>query len=501
MILLVSPASATSKSWLPSSGTWNDNSHWSGNAAPASTTDATIDNGGSVLVPTAVSGAARDLYLGNSNSGTLIISGGSIANSNSYLGYGQGSSGSATVSSGTWSHSSWLIVGNSGTGTLNVEGGTVLSNTGYIGSNGDSIGTATLSGGTWSSQSLCVGHSGNGTLNLEKDGVVSVQGGAGNLDLAEQDASTGILNLGTGASAGTLRAASVTGGAGAATVNFNHTGGYTFAPQLSGTLTVNQLGSGTTVLTGSSNFTGAANVSAGRLEVNGSLSAASPVSVHIGATLAGSGRVRGTVAVNGTLEGTLTTGAISGSGLISPGNSPGILTADSVEISTGIDFAFEFTLPDSSPIYSAPTASGNDLLLLTGATPFSGDLTTDNTIRIYLKSAAAGTTYLGGFFTGLSATALETAVKNAQFEFYVEDELNGTISFNGKKYTPLSKALLSLGATYVTNAAFLNGITEGSELTLAVLPEPGAWALLIAGMGALAFARRKKCCGRKATEM
>ena len=52
------------------------------------------------------------------------------------------------MSSGTWTNSAWLYVGDSGTGVLNVTGGTVSSSRGFLGSNLGSIGTATVSSGT-----------------------------------------------------------------------------------------------------------------------------------------------------------------------------------------------------------------------------------------------------------------------------------------------------------------------------------------------------------------
>ena len=121
-----------------------------------------------------------------------------------------------------------------------------------------------------------------------------------------------------------------------------------------GTLALVKTGTGALTLSGTDAYTGATTVSFGTLLVNGSIASSSGVSVASGATLGGSGSVP----------------TISGAGLVSVGNSPGILTAPSVTTSGGVDFAMEFT-HTGSPTYGSPTASVNDVLHLTGATPFS----------------------------------------------------------------------------------------------------------------------------------
>src|SRR5205814_1424898 len=83
-------------------------------------------------------------------------------------------------------------------------------------------------------------------------------------------------------------------------------------------------------------------------------------------------------------------------GTIAPGNSPGILTASSVDASAGINFDFEFT-QIGSPTYSNAANSGNDLLHLTGGSPFLSALTSTNQITIDFSGAAlaAGQLYRG----------------------------------------------------------------------------------------------------------
>jgi len=80
-----------------------------------------------------------------------------------------------------------------------------------------------------------------------------------------------------------------------------------------------------------------------KLRVNGVLSAAAWCSTQ--AALFRSGKVK----------------TISGAGKIGPGNSPGILTAESLDPSGGTGFILEFT--DVSPNYGDATTSFNDVLI------------------------------------------------------------------------------------------------------------------------------------------
>ena len=71
------------------------------------------------------------LYVGNCGNGTLnITGGGAVSNTNGYIGYNSGSTGTVTVAGtgSTWTNSGDLDVGNYGSGTLNITGGGAVSN-------------------------------------------------------------------------------------------------------------------------------------------------------------------------------------------------------------------------------------------------------------------------------------------------------------------------------------------------------------------------------------
>jgi hypothetical protein len=121
----------------------------------------------------------------------------------------------------------------------------------------------------------------------------------------------------------------------------------------------------------------------GTLLVDGSIASSSGATVAGGATLGGSGFVP----------------VIRGAGRGSPGDSPGILTAPSVDPAGGLDFALEFTA--GSPDYGNAAASINDVLRLTDADPFIDSLGAANNVSLYFNvdTLSTGETFKGGFFT------------------------------------------------------------------------------------------------------
>ncbi len=223
-----------------------------------------------------------------------------------------------------------------------------------------------------------------------------------------------------------------------------------------GSLSLTKTGTGRLTLAGASTYTGLTTVSGGSLVVDGSL--ASDVSIAAAGSLGGSGSVA----------------AIGGAGLLGPGNSPGILTATSIDPSAGLDFAFEFTQAD--PNYASPTASGNDLLWLTGGSPFASSLSAANSVSVYFSPATLNLgTLTGGFFT-TNAVDFITRIENGSFLYFVEDAA-GSVSYNGMNYKTLSDydaAMRVLVSTVDGNG--------GRVMQMVVVPEPGSMAL--AGIGA-----------------
>ena len=245
-------------------------------------------------------------------------------------------------------------------------------------------------------------------------------------------------------------------------------------------------GNGTLNITGnSSTFTDTITTAdTVKLVVNNTLGAG--VNVGSGSLLSGSGSV----------------GAISGAGTVGPGNSPGILTATSVNPNAGTDFRFEFTA--LNPTYTSATASGNDLLHLTSSSsPFAGGtFGSGNIISIYLNSstindsllAGTNTSFSGGFFVD-GTYGLAAALSPASFAYYTTSSLLGTgsaVNYGGTDYYLLNSeiaAKTTLSDTAVTGAGFATGTATGTLLTFNAVPEPSAQSLLAFGMAALVAVR------------
>ncbi len=213
------------------------------------------------------------LTVGRNAPGQLHITGGGAV-SNTYVDLAYNDTGIATVdgAGSTWDSDGDFNVGKADIATLDVtNGGDVISNFGYIGRDATADGTATIdgAGSTWTNDfGLTVGDSGIGELHITNGGSVTVAGGAGTTTIANIGGSTGTLFIGAAGAAGTLNAAEVTGGLGTATLAFNHTNAaYTFSPLISGSLSVEQDGSGTTAPTAANTYTGVTTLNAGTLSI------------------------------------------------------------------------------------------------------------------------------------------------------------------------------------------------------------------------------------------
>ncbi|QDS97963.1 PEP-CTERM sorting domain-containing protein [Adhaeretor mobilis] len=131
------------------------------------------------------------------NQGSFKIQdGGSLTNSEAYIGDLPGTLGTAYVTGAdsTWTSTDGLHVGSRGRGTLGItNAGTVTSTYGRIGELADSNGTVTVHGlnSTWNSGGLSIGHYGHGILNIQGGGSV-VNSGTG---IGSAEGSTGTVTV------------------------------------------------------------------------------------------------------------------------------------------------------------------------------------------------------------------------------------------------------------------------------------------------------------------
>ena len=285
------------------SSDWFTPNNWN-NGVPTAGMSANIDtvSPNPTVVGAMVPGAtAQNVVVGGT--GRLTIqSAGTLTDVFGAVGNLPGSQGSVTVSGvgSTWTNTGGVVIGGLGTGTLTIQnGGTVNTASGSsVGLAVGSTGTVTVtgSGSSWNNGPINIGSFGTGTLTVADGGTVT---SGGPFRVASNAGSIGTLNIGAGAgdpavAPGTLNAASVAFGAGAGTLNFNHTStNYTFAPAISGNGSVNVL-AGITILTANNTYAGATTINGGGLIVNGSIASSSLTTVNSGAALLGSGTVGST---------------------------------------------------------------------------------------------------------------------------------------------------------------------------------------------------------------
>jgi T5SS/PEP-CTERM-associated repeat protein/autotransporter-associated beta strand protein len=281
-----------------------------------------VQNGGTVSNNDANN---RGIFLGvmlaqsDGSTGNLNIkSGGTLFSSTGIVGQGSGATGTVTVdgAGSAWTMTGSLTVDNGGTGSVTItHGGLVTNQAAILAASNNDLGTVTVDGAgaaasatKWTNNDdVIVGQSGPGVLNIKNGGQVDVNSKLSQVTLGQNTGSSGTLNIGSGGTSGILNAGLVTGGAGTAILNFNHTdSAYNFTPVIAGSTSVNQTGSGSTVLTNDSTYTGTTNVTAGALIVDGSLDGGANITVGPGATLAGTGGIftarDQSIFINGTLN-------------------------------------------------------------------------------------------------------------------------------------------------------------------------------------------------------
>lgn len=258
----------------------------------------------------------------------------------------------------------------------------------------------------------------------------------------------------------------------------------------------NAMLSGAVSLATSSSITGWTIRGSGDLTLSGtSAGLTAPITLADTVTLNVAGTTANNVSVGSTnvLTGTGTIGGIvGGAGSVQPGASPGILTVGQVDPSSGTSFVLEYTggLPD----YSNATASTNDVIRVTNATPFVQSMTTANTVDVFLgvSSVLVGNSFEGGFFTDTPGD-FTASVTNATLNYYVLGNGSGTdATLDGQGYYTFANwkssfssetdLALALG-TIARTASFTGGNVSGQAMVISAVPEPSTIGLVAAAAG------------------
>ena len=281
-------------------------------------------------------GASTDVYFNNNTASLATTLGQNISVRS--LNFAAGATGAVTV-------------GGANTLTLGAGGITVQAGTGAHVISADVALGANQTWGNVSSNSLTVSGAISGAGNLTFTGSYSIQvaTGVGNGTTAQTGSGTGAfvltgansytgsttissgtLQIGTGGTTGSLSTSSTITDNGALVFNRSDTvaqGAQFSTAAITGSGSLTQAGTGTLALNAANTYTGATNINAGRLAVNGSIT--SSVTVNNGGTLGG----------NGTITGNVT---VKSGGAHAIGSSPGLATVSgNVSYQSGSIFSWD----------------------------------------------------------------------------------------------------------------------------------------------------------------
>jgi autotransporter-associated beta strand protein len=303
----------------------------------------------------------------------------------------------------------------------------------------------------------------NGTINLDislgRSGMwyipagFSANAGAGSINITGSGTDeTGWRNTPVTLTGSVNMTAGVNSNA-AVTIDSNTTNSGTVSGAFSGGMSLTKSGAGTLRLSSGTThtYTGATDVTGGKLVVNGNISTSSLTTVQTGATLSGSGTV-------GSL--TLDSGAF-----LNPGNSPGILNVDG-------DYNQAGTL-NIEVTGTTPGLGGYDQVNVDLTT---GDLDGSVTLGGSLSVLFGGGSYVNGNLLFILLNDESDAIS----ETFSGLAQNAIVTNYGGFDWKISYTADSTGNTF----------TGGNDVALMAVPEPRA--ALLGGLGLLYLLRRRR---------
>ena len=357
------------------------------------------------------------------NSGVLAFNrsdastfGGTISGTGSVSQIGTGTTiltANSTYTGGTTISAGTLQLGNGGTtgGIL----GNVTDNGTLAFNRSDSVTLGGVISGTGS-----VSQIGTGTTILTADS--SYTGGT--------TISAGTLQIGNGGASGSILGNVTDNG----TLAFNRSDSVTFGGVISGTGSVNQIGTGTTILTADSTYTGGTTISAGTLQLgnggttggilgnvtdNGTLAFNRSDSVTFGGVISGTGSVSqiGTGTTILTANSTYTGGTTISAGTLQIGNggASGSITGNVINNGVfAIDRSDSLLLTNVISGTGSFQQNGTGTTVLSGNNPYSGPTSINNGTLIVDGSIASSslTTVSSGARLAGSGTVGSTVISN-----------------------------------------------------------------------------------------
>ncbi|XHR27409.1 MAG: autotransporter-associated beta strand repeat-containing protein [Chthoniobacteraceae bacterium] len=255
-----------------------------------------------------------------------------------------------------------------------------------------------------------------------------------------------------------------------------------------GALGLTKFGSNTLTLTGNNSYSGPTAIMAGTLAVSGSLTGNGSLRVASGAAMVNTGK---TTAVSVNIEANaslVNSGTISGPVTVAGHLTTGGLIDGALKVSGSADLAI-----GSNP--STATVNG-DLTIQTGGLLSLRVNSSTSYDQLIVTSGHSVNLNTGSI---LSLT-LDTALADGQLLTLIDNQ--GTDTIHGT-FTSLyiGGNIINLNAnntfTYGLQTYELdyNAGTGDNDLilTIAAVPEPSTWAMIVGGLGLMAFGERKRC--------